>query len=129
VVVLGHKSTPAPSVAAASDPQPVKVEPAHAPPAEPGAPVAPVATAAAPVQLVALPSAPTPPSAPAVDTAAGSPAHVGAKATGPATQHAAVGPAVVPTPAAKPAAKGPVNCNPPFTIDAMGVKHPKMECM
>jgi serine/threonine-protein kinase len=40
--------------------------------------------------------------------------------------HTATAPVAHPTPAP---AKGPANCNPPFTFDSAGVKHPKLECL
>jgi serine/threonine-protein kinase len=119
----------APPPAAANADAPPKAE---APPA-PAAPPPPAAITQAPAaQLAPLPSAPLAPAAP--DTAAAA-THAGATqhavgAVGPV--HPATTPAVAPAvthAVAAPAAKPAVNCNPPYTLDANGVKHPKMECM
>jgi serine/threonine-protein kinase len=120
----------APPPAAASTEAPPKVE---APP-PPVAPPPPAALTQAPAaQLAPLPTtAPLVPAAPdtaAAGTHTAATQHaVGAAAAVHATTPVVVAPAVthaVVAPAGKPA----VNCNPPYTLDANGVKHPKMECM
>jgi serine/threonine-protein kinase len=107
---------------------------AEAPPA-PAAPPPPAAlTQAAAAQLAPLPNV-TAPAASAADTAAAAATHAGAARPVVGATHVAAGapaaaaPAATHAPAAAAAGKPAVNCNPPFTLDANGVKHPKMECM
>ncbi len=134
VILLGRKG---PNAAASSAPSPAVAVPVlgAAAAAAPGAaPVSVGAPAQAALeQLAPLPAVPPVLAAPAAPLAAAAPdARPSAKPVSPAHSPA---PAAVPahaTPAAAPGpapAKPAVNCNPPFTIDAQGVKHPKMECL
>jgi serine/threonine-protein kinase len=127
LTVLTRNNT-APAVAAPVTAEPPNAQPAIAPPS-PSEPA---------VQLAALPSASA--SAPAALPAETAPAAVSAA---PAPGRPAKSPAIVPaathaaapqaapahTAAAAAAPKAAVNCNPPFTIDGAGVKHPKLECL
>jgi tRNA A-37 threonylcarbamoyl transferase component Bud32 len=105
------------------------------PPAAPPAP--PIATVVQPAQLVQLPTVDpvvAPPEAPAA------PAAVSHGPSKPPSAGQAHGPAAAPHPAAPavaspspspptPAPKAAPNCNPPYTVDGAGVKHPKAECL
>ncbi|XXY50200.1 serine/threonine-protein kinase [Sorangium sp. So ce269] len=111
---LGAEAAPPPSsvvVAAAAAPSETHAEP----PARPGAPAArPGAPAARPGAPAAKPGA-----------AAAKP---GAPAGGGAAVPSAPAPAPEPTPAA-PASPPSARCDPPYTIDAEGIKRFKVECM
>jgi serine/threonine-protein kinase len=132
-VVLMSRGGSTHSVASSEPPTKVEV----AAPAPPPAPKAPeVALGALPTSIPTVAAAPDP--APAPAAAAASPHTTTAThGSGPSTPvvaaqaatgaHVAAAPAATHTTAAPP--KGPANCNPPFTIDGNGVKHPKLECL
>jgi serine/threonine-protein kinase len=121
------------ATAAAEPPAKVEVA-APAPPPPPKAPEVALGALPTSIPTVAPPSAPDP--APAVAAASAHAATTTTKGAGPspaspaqAATHVAAVAAASPTHTTAAPAKGPANCNPPFTIDGNGVKHPKLECL
>jgi len=122
VVALVRRSVAAPSPASAAaraptaSAPPVSLKPLDSTANEPAAVAsesAPAPSASAPAVESARPSA----SAPAV-------AHTSKPVVHQPVRHHAYHPAAAkPKPAAKP------NCNPPYTVDSSGIRHPKPECM
>lgn len=102
-------STPGPTRQESPDPTTETLAQLPSDPARPDA-----ATAAPPETRSSRPAPPRPGSAP--------------QAVRPGSGPATPPPSPAPSPA-RPATRAAPDCNPPFTIDQNGVKHPKMECL
>jgi eukaryotic-like serine/threonine-protein kinase len=111
-------SEPARPAAAPAAPPPPAPVPAPKPPEAEAQRLAPVANDIP----SAAPAAPEPASTVTTRATAPKPTHQPVHAT---AAPAAAKPASAPAAPTRPAA----NCNPPYTVDGAGVKHPKMECL
>jgi hypothetical protein len=120
------------TASAAEQPAKTVAAPAAPPPEAPKPPEEPQRLGALPTAVAtAVPLAPAQDQATAPAAAAhGSQPKAGWAPAVPAQHPAAA--ANAPPAASHPTAaapKAPVNCNPPYTIDSAGVKHPKVECL
>ncbi len=113
-------ASPAPSATASVAPTAKATETAATPTAGPTAIVAPVASPSAAVP-------PTPTVAPTAPTA--NPTKLKTTPTASAAPSAIATASAAPTAATTAITPPPANCNPPFTIDAEGKKHYKVECL